>query len=160
MSLAVYILPSSLVLLHIYCTCFSTFWHCHPYILQHFNENVFTLCWFTHMRLQELLHKLASFWSAQCLCPKKFRKYNKEPRPWYFLRVVCHFYFVHVFEKRIHVGTKSVSVTVFSVTVFIDSVLLGFSQYPRSRSPSPVLARQRRTPAISLYRQHTTVSVQ
>ena len=28
------------VLLHIYCTCFSTFWHCHPYILQYFN--VFT----------------------------------------------------------------------------------------------------------------------
>ena len=31
--LAAYILPSSPVLLHIYCTCFSTFWHCHPYIL-------------------------------------------------------------------------------------------------------------------------------
>ena len=32
------------ILLHIYCTCFSTFWHCHPYIPQHFNENVcFTL---------------------------------------------------------------------------------------------------------------------
>ena len=29
------------VLLHIYCTCFSTFSYCHPYILQHFN--VFTL---------------------------------------------------------------------------------------------------------------------
>ena len=41
--LAAYILPSSSVLLHIYCTCFSTFWHCHPYILQHFNGNVFTL---------------------------------------------------------------------------------------------------------------------
>ena len=54
--LAAYILPSSPVLLHnillsspvllhiaIYCTCFSTFWHCHPYILQHFNGNVFTL---------------------------------------------------------------------------------------------------------------------
>ena len=36
--LAAYILPSSPVL---YCTCFSTFWHCHPYILQHFNGNVF-----------------------------------------------------------------------------------------------------------------------
>ena len=31
------------VWLHIYCPCFSTFWHCHPYILQHFNGNVFTL---------------------------------------------------------------------------------------------------------------------
>ena len=40
--LAAYMLPSSPVLLHIYCTCFSTFWHCHPYILQHFNGNVFT----------------------------------------------------------------------------------------------------------------------
>ena len=47
--LAAYILPSSPVLLHIlYCTCFSTFWHCHPHILQHFNGNVFTLLfhWF------------------------------------------------------------------------------------------------------------------
>ena len=26
-------IPSSPVLLHIYCTCFSTFWHCYPYIL-------------------------------------------------------------------------------------------------------------------------------
>ena len=26
-------MPSIPVLLHIYCTCFSTFWHCHPYIL-------------------------------------------------------------------------------------------------------------------------------
>ena len=42
--LAAYILPSSPALLHIlYCTCFSTFWHCHPYILQHFNGNIFTL---------------------------------------------------------------------------------------------------------------------
>ena len=32
------ILPSSSVLLHLYCTCFSTFWHYHPYI--HFNGNV------------------------------------------------------------------------------------------------------------------------
>ena len=40
--LAAYMLPSSPVLLHIYCTCFSTFWHCHPYILQHFNGNIFT----------------------------------------------------------------------------------------------------------------------
>ena len=40
--LAAYILPSSPVLLHIHCTCFPTFWHCHPYILQHFNGNVFT----------------------------------------------------------------------------------------------------------------------
>ena len=40
--LAAYILPSSPVLLHIYYTCFSNFWHCHPYILQHFNGNVFT----------------------------------------------------------------------------------------------------------------------
>ena len=39
--LAAYILPSSPVLLHINCTCFSTFWHYHPYILQHFNGNVF-----------------------------------------------------------------------------------------------------------------------
>ena len=38
--LAAYILPSSLVLLHLYCTCFSTFWNCHPYI--HFNGNVLT----------------------------------------------------------------------------------------------------------------------
>ena len=37
-----YCMPSSLVLLHIYCPCFPTFWHCHPYILQHFNGNVFT----------------------------------------------------------------------------------------------------------------------
>ena len=36
-------MPSSPVLLHIYCPCFSTFWHCHPYILQHFNGNIFTL---------------------------------------------------------------------------------------------------------------------
>ena len=27
--LAGYILPSSPVLMHIYCICFSTFWHCH-----------------------------------------------------------------------------------------------------------------------------------
>ena len=26
----------------LYCTCFSTFWQGHPYILQHFNGNVFT----------------------------------------------------------------------------------------------------------------------
>ena len=32
-------MPSSPVLLHIYCTCFSTLWHYHPYILQHFNGN-------------------------------------------------------------------------------------------------------------------------
>ena len=36
--LAAYILPSSPVLLYIYCPCFSTFWHCHPYILQHLME--------------------------------------------------------------------------------------------------------------------------
>ena len=36
--LAAYILHSSPVSLHIYCTCFSTFWHCHPYILQHLME--------------------------------------------------------------------------------------------------------------------------
>ena len=42
LSCCIYILPSSPVLLHIYCTCFSTFWHCYPYILQHFNGNVFT----------------------------------------------------------------------------------------------------------------------
>ena len=35
-------MPSSPVLLHVYCTCFSSLWHCHPYILQHFNGNVFT----------------------------------------------------------------------------------------------------------------------
>ena len=36
--------PSSPVLLHIiYCPCFSNSWHCHSYILQHFNGNVFTL---------------------------------------------------------------------------------------------------------------------
>ena len=27
----------------VYSTRFSTFWHCHPYILQHFSRNVFTL---------------------------------------------------------------------------------------------------------------------
>ena len=32
-----HILPSSSILLHIYCTFFSTFRHCHPYILEHFN---------------------------------------------------------------------------------------------------------------------------
>ena len=37
-------MPSSPVLLHIYCPYFSTFWHCHPYILQHFNGNVFYTC--------------------------------------------------------------------------------------------------------------------
>ena len=37
-------MPSSPVLLYIYCPCFSTFWYCHPYIIQHFNGNVFTLC--------------------------------------------------------------------------------------------------------------------
>ena len=43
--LAAYILPSSPVLLHIYCTCFSTFLHYHPYIFQHFNGKVFSpLC--------------------------------------------------------------------------------------------------------------------
>ena len=36
--LAAYILPSSPVLLYIYCTCFPTFWYCHPYILQHLME--------------------------------------------------------------------------------------------------------------------------
>ena len=50
-----YILPSSPVLLHIaiYCTCFSTFWHCYPYILQHFNGNVFIplyICYTTPTR--------------------------------------------------------------------------------------------------------------
>ena len=40
--LTAYILPTSPVLLHVY---FSTSWHCHPYILQHFNGNAFTpLC--------------------------------------------------------------------------------------------------------------------
>ena len=48
--LAAYILPSSPVLLHIYCTCFSTFWHCHPYILQYFN--VFTPWFLLYTRLQ------------------------------------------------------------------------------------------------------------
>ena len=48
---AAYILSFGLHMLHalILCvaayinnfTCFSTFWHCHPYILQHFNENVY-----------------------------------------------------------------------------------------------------------------------
>ena len=36
-------MPSSPVLLHIYCTCFSTFWHCHPYIFQHFILYLYTL---------------------------------------------------------------------------------------------------------------------
>ena len=36
-------MPSFPVLLHIYCTCFSTFWHCRPYIFQHFSGNVFIL---------------------------------------------------------------------------------------------------------------------
>ena len=31
-------MPSSPVLLHIYSPCFSEFWHCHSYILPHFNE--------------------------------------------------------------------------------------------------------------------------
>ena len=45
---AVYILPSSPVLLQLYCTCFSTFWHSHPYILEHFN-GLLLLC-FTGFR--------------------------------------------------------------------------------------------------------------
>ena len=27
-------------------TCFSTFWNCYPYIVQHFNGNVFILLFF------------------------------------------------------------------------------------------------------------------
>ena len=27
-------------MLHIYCTCFSNFWHCYPYILQHFLDSL------------------------------------------------------------------------------------------------------------------------
>ena len=64
--LAAYILPSSPILPHIYCTCFSTFWHCHPYILQHFNGNAFTpfilvqcclaLPWSSDTGLQRVLH--------------------------------------------------------------------------------------------------------
>ena len=44
--LGAYILPSSpeCIAAYIYCTCFSTFWHCHPYILQHFNGNVLLSC--------------------------------------------------------------------------------------------------------------------
>ena len=43
--LPAYILPSSPVLLHIiYCTCFSTIWHCHPYILQHLMEMFLLPC--------------------------------------------------------------------------------------------------------------------
>ena len=37
----IYLVSGVHVLLHIYCSCLSTFWHCHPYILQHFNGNVF-----------------------------------------------------------------------------------------------------------------------
>ena len=33
-------MPSPPMLLHIYCSCLSNFWHCHLYILQHFNVNV------------------------------------------------------------------------------------------------------------------------
>ena len=48
--LSSYIMPSSPVLLYIYYTCFSTFWHCHPYILQHFNENAcFTVFFVSRM---------------------------------------------------------------------------------------------------------------
>ena len=35
------LLSSSPVLLQIFCTCFSNFWHCHPYILQHFVFTIF-----------------------------------------------------------------------------------------------------------------------
>ena len=41
--LAAYMLPSSLILLHIYCICFPTFWHCYPYILQHLMEIFYSL---------------------------------------------------------------------------------------------------------------------
>ena len=60
----IYILPSSPVLLHIhvYCTCVSTFWHCHPYILQHFNGNIFTplFHWFRCI--------LTCKYNALCVC--------------------------------------------------------------------------------------------
>ena len=56
LSCCIYCMPSSPVLLHIYCpdpvllhiycTCFSTFWHCHNYILQHFNVFTPLFHWF------------------------------------------------------------------------------------------------------------------
>ena len=33
--------------------CLYDFWHCHPYIVQHFNENVFTLV-YTYFSLSPL----------------------------------------------------------------------------------------------------------
>ena len=50
-------MPSPPVLVHIiysalipylYCTCFSTFWHCHPYILQNFNGDILLSCIFVY----------------------------------------------------------------------------------------------------------------
>ena len=35
--LAACVLPSSPILLHIYCTCFSTFWQCPPYNLNSYS---------------------------------------------------------------------------------------------------------------------------
>ena len=58
-SLAKYTLPSSPVLLHIYCTCFSTFWLCHPYILQHFNGKVFTPFIYLDLHNFELSNQIA-----------------------------------------------------------------------------------------------------
>ena len=54
------ILHALIPCLHIiYCTCFPTFWHCHPYILQHLME-VFLLLPFRCI--------LACKYNALCLC--------------------------------------------------------------------------------------------
>ena len=49
-----------LALQSIHCTCFSTFWHCHPYILQHFNGIVFTPLYTYKAKLLRNLKKHSS----------------------------------------------------------------------------------------------------
>ena len=56
-------LPSPPVLLHIYCTCVSTFWHCHSYALQNFNRN-----FFTPVSLILVYIYLLAYRNALCVC--------------------------------------------------------------------------------------------
>ena len=51
-------MPWSPGLLHIYCSCFSTFWHCHSYILPNFNGTLVSLI-FLYTSLQ-----IRSAWGA------------------------------------------------------------------------------------------------
>ena len=76
-----YVLPSSPVLLHIYCTCFSTFWHCHSYIIQHFNGNSLVslgLCCI-----------LTCKHNALCICVSHFAACGHVKCTWVIIRKWC-----------------------------------------------------------------------